>query len=216
MSKKRKDGRPLQVEHDVYPRPDPRYEGAKIGLTWKDSRPDYPSFPKAPVAAPNVVIVLLDDAGYGVASAYGGLVRTPTAEKIAREGLQYCQFHTTAICAPTRAALLTGRNAHSVSQGIVAENATGYPGYAGIIPRSTAFISEILSPTGLGTACGGRTTTFRTTPPVRPALSTIGRYNVASIIFTVFSEARPTTSIPLSSVEIRTWIPPSVQRKATT
>ncbi len=156
MSKKRKDGRPLQVEHDVYPRPDPRYEGAKIGLTWKDSRPDYPSFPKAPVAAPNVVIVLLDDAGYGVASAYGGLVRTPTAEKIAREGLQYCQFHTTAICAPTRAALLTGRNAHSVSQGIVAENATGYPGYAGIIPRSTAFISEILSPNGYATGWWGK------------------------------------------------------------
>src|SRR5690606_31012365 len=117
----------LQVDRDVYPRPDPGFPLARIGMTWRESRPDFPPLVKAPRQAPNVVIVLLDDAGYGVASAYGGLVRTPTAERLRGLGLQYCQFHTTAICAPTRAALLTGRNAHSVSQGIVAEYATGYP-----------------------------------------------------------------------------------------
>lgn len=156
MAERRQDGRPLRVKRDVYPRPDYRFPRARIGMTWRESRPDYPRFRKAPAGAPNVVVVLLDDAGYGVSSAYGGLVRTPTAERLAREGLQYCQFHTTAICAPTRAALLTGRNAHSVSQGIVAEFATGYPGYAGIIPRSTALISEILSANGYATGWWGK------------------------------------------------------------
>jgi len=149
-------GFPKRVRHEVYPRPDHRFSNARIGTTWRDSRPDPPRMPKAPPGAPNIVIVLLDDAGYGVASAYGGLVRTPTAERLCAVGLQYCQFHTTAICAPTRAALLTGRNAHSVSQGIVAEMATGYPGYAGVIPRSTAFIAEILKPNGYATGWWGK------------------------------------------------------------
>jgi arylsulfatase len=157
MAKKNEQsGFPTVVDESTYPKPPHRFEQARIGMTWESSRPDYPPMPRAPGHAPNVVIVLLDDAGYGVASAYGGLVRTPTAEKIAQQGLQYCQFHTTAICAPTRAALLTGRNAHSVSQGIVAEYATGYPGYTGIIPRSTALLSEILSPNGYATGWWGK------------------------------------------------------------
>src|SRR4051812_15855259 len=118
----------------VYPRPQHRFRNAKVGMTYTDSEPDYPELVKAPPAAPNIVIVLLDDAGYGVASAYGGLVRSPVAERLCQQGLQYCQFHTTALCAPTRASLLTGRNHHSVSSGVVAEMATGYPGYSGIIP----------------------------------------------------------------------------------
>jgi len=150
------DDLPKSVTSEFYPRPDHRFSKAKIGMTWKESSPDQPTMPRPPPRAPNIVIVLLDDAGYGVASAYGGLVRTPTVEKLCREGLQYCQFHTTAICAPTRASLLTGRNHHSVSQGIVAEYATGFPGYAGVIPKSTAFISEILSPNGYATGWWGK------------------------------------------------------------
>ncbi len=152
----RKTDLPPRVQRNVYPAPGHRFSRAKIGRTWKDSTPDYPPMQQAPPGAPNVVVVLLDDAGYGVASAYGGLVRTPTAEKLAAAGLQYCQFHTTALCAPTRAALLTGRNHHSVSQGVVAEMATGFPGYAGIIPRSTAFVSEILSQNGYATGWWGK------------------------------------------------------------
>lgn len=125
-------------------------------MTIDDSEADYPELAKAPPGAPNIVIVLLDDAGYGVSSAFGGLVRTPVVEDLARRGLQYCQFHTTALCAPTRASLLTGRNHHSVSSGVVAEMATGFPGYAGIIPKSCGFISEILSHHGYATGWWGK------------------------------------------------------------
>jgi len=125
-------------------------------MTMTDSEPDYPELVSAPPSAPNIVIVLLDDAGYGVSSAFGGLVRTPAAERLCRDGLQYCQFHTTALCAPTRASLLTGRNHHSVSSGVVAEMATGFPGYAGIIPKSCGFISEILSHHGYATGWWGK------------------------------------------------------------
>jgi arylsulfatase A-like enzyme len=150
------DGFPKHVEREVYPRPEHRFAGAKIGLTHEDSRPDYPAPHQAPPHAPNVMIVLLDDAGWAVSSAYGGLCRTPTAERLAREGLQYCAFHTTALCAPTRAALLTGRNHHSAATGVVAEMATGYPGYSGMIPRSCAMISELLSQNGWATGWWGK------------------------------------------------------------
>ena len=152
----RKTDLPPRVHRNVYPAPAHRFSGAKIGRTWQESKADYPPMQKAPPGAPNVVVVLLDDTGFGVPSAFGGLVRTPTAEKIAAQGLQFCQFHTTALCAPTRAALLTGRNHHSVSQGVVAEMATGFPGYAGIIPRSTAYVTEILSANGYATGWWGK------------------------------------------------------------
>jgi arylsulfatase A-like enzyme len=142
--------------HEVYPRPEHRFPQAKIGMTYQESTPDFPRMHEAPAGAPNVVIVLLDDVGYAWPSTYGGLVRTPTADRIAKLGLTYCQFHTTALCAPTRAALLTGRNHHTVSTGVVAEMATGYPGYSGILPRSCATIAELLSPNGYATAWFGK------------------------------------------------------------
>src|SRR4051794_23942904 len=126
MSKKPKSSR-----REVYPKPEHRFSNARIGLTYHDSKPDFPKLDKAPANAPNVVVVLLDDVGYAWPSAYGGLVRMPTADRLARIGLSYCQFHTTGLCAPTRAALLTGRNHHSVSTGVVQEMATGFPGYVG-------------------------------------------------------------------------------------
>jgi arylsulfatase A-like enzyme len=84
----------------------------------------------------------------------------PVAERLARQGLTYCQFHTTGLCAPTRAALLTGRNHHSASTGIVQEMATGFPGYCGILPRSCATIAEILSPNGYATGWWGKKRPF--------------------------------------------------------
>jgi arylsulfatase A-like enzyme len=140
----------------VLPTPAHRFAGAKIGMTYTDSTADYPEPVRAPPSAPNIVIVLLDDAGYGVSSAFGGLIRAPVVESLCERGLQYCQFHTTALCAPTRASLLTGRNHHSVSSGVVAEMATGFPGYAGIIPKSCGFISEILSHHGYATGWWGK------------------------------------------------------------
>ncbi len=153
MARKNRSQRPIGT---VYPRPEHRFRDAKVGMTYTDSEPDYPELAKAPPSSPNIVIVLLDDAGYGVASAYGGLVRSPATEQLCLRGLQYCQFHTAALCAPTRASLLTGRNHHSVSSGVVAEMATGYPGYSGIIPKSCAFISEILSHNGYATGWWGK------------------------------------------------------------
>lgn len=148
--------KPKSIRREVYPRPEHRFEDAKIGMTYRESKPDYPKPEEAPPHAPNVVVVLLDDVGYSWPSAYGGLVRMPTAERLGRDGLTYCQFHTTGLCAPTRAALLTGRNHHSVSTGIVQEMATGYPGYCGIIPRSCATITQILGPNGYATGWWGK------------------------------------------------------------
>jgi len=144
------------VRREVYPKPEHRFSNAKIGMTYHESQPDFPPLDKAPPHFPNIVLVLLDDVGYGWPSACGGLVRMPTAERLAHNGLTYCQFHTTGLCAPTRAALLTGRNHHSVSTGIVQEMATGYPGYCGILPRSCATLAQILSPNGYATGWWGK------------------------------------------------------------
>lgn len=152
----RKPRFPLRVDHTVYPRPEYRFPKARIGLTYKDSRADYPPLRSAPEKAPNILLVLLDDVGYGWSSAFGGLVDMPVAERLARGGLKYCQFHTTALCSPTRAALLTGRNHHSVSSGNIGEVATGFPGYTGIIPKSCCTIAEVLRENGYATGWWGK------------------------------------------------------------
>lgn len=147
---------PKRVVHNVYPPPEHRFRDAKIGMTYKDSKPDFPRSPTAPEGAPNVLLVLLDDVGYGWSSAFGGLVDMPVAERLARGGLKYCQFHTTALCSPSRAALLTGRNHHSVSSGNIGELATGFPGYTGIIPKSCATVAELLGQNGYATGWWGK------------------------------------------------------------
>src|SRR5262245_43788801 len=124
---------PVKVNESVYPPPEYRYPNAKIGVTYKDSTPDFPPTRSAPEGAPNVLLVLVDDVGFGFPSVTGGLIKTPTAERLAARGLTYSCFNTTALCSPTRAALLTGRNHHSVATGVIQEMATGYPGYSGII-----------------------------------------------------------------------------------
>src|SRR5262249_34668450 len=129
------------------PRPDPAFTG-KIGETIKNSTPNYPQPVKAPKGAPNVLLILLDDVGFGMCSTFGGPVPPPPMDKLARNGLSYTHFHTTALCSPTRAALLTGRNHHSCGTGVIIEMGTGYPGYTGIIPRSTAVVAETLRDNG--------------------------------------------------------------------
>ncbi|HEY7313745.1 MAG TPA: arylsulfatase [Gemmataceae bacterium] len=137
------------------PKPDPQFKG-KIGETYKDSTPSYPQPVKAPKGAPNVLLVLLDDVGFGMCSTFGGPVPTPNMDKLANNGLKYTHFHTTALCSPTRAALLTGRNHHSVGTGVIIECGTGYPGYTGIIPRSAALVPEMLRGNGYATAMFGK------------------------------------------------------------
>jgi arylsulfatase A-like enzyme len=111
---------------------------------------------RPPAGAPNVLVVLLDDLGFGVAGAFGGPVRTPTADRLAANGLRYTRFHTTALCAPTRAALLTGRNHHSVGMGAVTELATAAPGYSSVRPKSAAPLAEVLRLNGYSTAQFGK------------------------------------------------------------
>ena len=147
---------PIAVDRDTYPRPEWRYPNGRIGATYADSVADFPPPVNAPASAPNVLLVLLDDVGFGWSSAFGGLVRMPTAERIAAEGLKYNQFHTTALCSPTRAALLTGRNHHTAHTGNIGELATGFPGYDGIIPKSCGTVAKVLSDNGYATAWFGK------------------------------------------------------------
>src|SRR5262245_19120939 len=128
---------------EVLPQPEPPFKGV-IGRTYKDSTPDKIPIIKAPEGAPNVLIVLIDDSGFGQWGTFGGQIPTPNLDRLARSGLRYARFHTTALCSPTRAALLTGRNHHSVGAGVITEIGSGYPGYSGQIPKSTAMVSEIL------------------------------------------------------------------------
>jgi arylsulfatase A-like enzyme len=130
--------------------------GGFIGKTYADSEPAFPKQVAAPANAPNVMIFLTDDVGFGAASAFGGLVPTPNLDRLANQGLRYNRFHTTAMCSPTRAALLTGRNHHAVGNGIVANLTTGFPGYWSEMPRSAASVAEILRLNGYNTAMFGK------------------------------------------------------------
>lgn len=118
--------------------------GGQIGKTYAESKEWWPEPKQAPKGAPNVVVLLIDDAGYGTSSAFGGLMQTPTIDKLANDGLRFTNFHTTAISSPTRAALLTGRNSHSVGMGLFPVTSAGFPGYNGVLPDDKATIAEIL------------------------------------------------------------------------
>ena len=111
---------------------------------------------KAPAGAPNIVIILIDDLGFGASETFGGPIPTPTLERLARQGLRYNNFHTTALCSPTRAALKTGRNHHTVNMGSITETATAFPGNTGQIPDATASVAEMLRLNGYSTAAFGK------------------------------------------------------------
>jgi arylsulfatase A-like enzyme len=117
---------------------------------------------KAPAGAPNVLLVLIDDMGFGVSEAFGGPVTTPTMEKLAANGLRYNRFHTTALCSPTRVALLTGYNHHSNNMGCIAEAATTFPGNTGVRPQTITPMAEVLRQNGYNTAAFGK---YHETPP---------------------------------------------------
>lgn len=140
---------------EVLPKPDPPFKG-KIGRTYKESQPDKIPITRAPAGAPNVLVVLIDDCGYGQWGTFGGQIPTPNLDRLANMGLRYTRFHTTALSSPTRAALLTGRNHHSVGTGVITEMGTGYPGYSGLPPKSAAMVSEILRQNGYSTAFIGK------------------------------------------------------------
>ena len=130
--------------------------GGSIGKTFVDSTPSWPDLDVAAPGSPNVVVVLLDDVGFAQFGCYGSDIRTPTFDALAATGLRYSNFHTTALCSPTRAALLTGRNHHTVGMGRVAEIASGFPGYNAEMSHEDGMISEILVRNGYSTFAVGK------------------------------------------------------------
>src|SRR5215217_9133660 len=146
-----------EVQREILPLPDRPF----TGLITHDTKDPDASFPpieplRPPKGAPNVLVVLLDDVGFGASSAFGGPCSTPTAERLAENGLKYNRFHTTALCSPTRQALLTGRNHHSVGMGGITEIATSAPGYNSIRPNTAAPLAETLKLNGYSTAQFGK------------------------------------------------------------
>lgn len=160
-----------KVDGQQLPKPDPVFRG-NIGQTYQDSTPSYPLPVTAPKGSPNVLLILLDDVGFGMCSTFGGPVPTPNMDKLAHQGLKYTRFHTTALCSPTRAALLAGRNHHTCATGVIIEMGTGYPGYTGEIPKSCGLVSEILRDNGYATGMFGK---WHNTP--EPAISPAGPFD---------------------------------------
>ncbi|WP_330443839.1 arylsulfatase [Flavobacterium sp. C4GT6] len=153
--KKENDTQNEDREGSVLPRPNPEFKG-KIGETFETSTPDFPQPYKAKEGAPNIVIILLDDIGFGQPSVNGGLINTPVMDSLKNIGLYYNRFHTTGICSPTRAALLTGRNHHQSGNGTITELSTGYPGYNSMWGKDLAAIPEVLSQYGYSTSAYGK------------------------------------------------------------
>jgi len=138
------------------PRPDFHFTG-QVGRNFQDSDPaQFPQPVQAPANAPNIVLILLDDVGFGQFSTFGGGVPSPTMDRLAAEGLRYNHFHTTALCSPTRAALITGRNHHSTSFAGITEAATGFDGYCCVLPRNCGTVGEVLRQNGYMTAWIGK------------------------------------------------------------
>ena len=142
-------------QRTVLPIPARPFAGT-MGLGPKESVPSFPAKVEAPIGAPNVLLILMDDIGFGETSTFGGPVPTPTLDKLAASGLRYNRFHTTAVCSPTRAALITGRNHHSAHTGAVTEMATGYPGYDTLLGKDMATIGAMLTLNGYNTAWFGK------------------------------------------------------------
>jgi arylsulfatase A-like enzyme len=130
--------------------------GGTINLDATTSKPYWPPTVVPPAGAPNILLIMTDDAGYGVSGTFGGVVPTPAMDRVANAGLRYTQFHSTALCSPTRAALITGRNHHSVGFGVITEQSTGYPGYDSVIGPENATVGEVLKENGFSTSWFGK------------------------------------------------------------
>jgi arylsulfatase len=143
------------VPNTQLPPPDPRFGGViKDGAL--QSKPWWAPRVVPPKGAPNVLLIITDDAGFGVPSTFGGVIPTPTMDRLAKEGLRYNRMFSTALCSPTRAALITGRNHHSAGFGVVSEQSTGFPGYNSIIAKDKATIGRVLLDNGYATAWFGK------------------------------------------------------------
>lgn len=155
------------LEGKQLPPPPPKFGGV-IHESATDSKTWWPPRVVPPKGAPNVLLIMTDDQGYGVNGTFGGVIPTPSLDRIAESGLRYTQFHSTALCSPTRAALITGRNHHAVGFGVISELSTGYPGYDSIIGPQNATIGTILQDNGYATSWFGKN---HNTPPFQYGVS---------------------------------------------
>ena len=145
----------MTIDGKVIPPPPPKFGGV-INSDAKDSKPYWPPRITPPKGAPNVLLIMTDDQGYGVSGTFGGVVPTPAMDRVAKAGLRYTQMHSTALCSPTRAALITGRNHHSVGFGVIGEMSTGFPGYDSVIGPENATVGNILRASGYATSWFGK------------------------------------------------------------
>ena len=143
------------IDGKQLPAPDPKFGGV-IKNDALQSKAWWPPRIVPPKGAPNVLLIITDDAGFGVPSTFGGVIPTPAMDRVAKNGLRYNNIHSTALCSPTRAALITGRNHHSVGFGVISEQSTGFPGYNSIIPEDKATIGRILLDNGYATSWFGK------------------------------------------------------------
>ncbi|MCC8946563.1 arylsulfatase [Bradyrhizobium sp. Arg62] len=143
------------IDGRYLPPPPQKFDG-QINLNALQSQPGWPARVVPPKGAPNVLLIMTDDVGFGAPSTFGGVIPTPALDRIAANGLRYNNFHSTALCSPTRAALITGRNHHSVGFGVISEIATGYPGYNSVIGKDSATIGRILQENGYRTSWFGK------------------------------------------------------------
>src|SRR5436190_7934160 len=148
-------GATTTIDGRYLPPPPQPFKG-EINPNAADSKPYWPALVVPPKGAPNVLLIMTDDVGFSAPSTFGGLIPTPALDRVAQMGLRYTRFHTTALCSPTRAALLTGRNHHSAGTGVITEIGDAYPGYSGQIPKSAGMFAEVLRQGGYSTAFIGK------------------------------------------------------------
>jgi arylsulfatase A-like enzyme len=143
------------IDGRYLPAPPPKF-GGEINVNAAQSKPYWPARVVPPKGAPNILLITTDDVGFGAPSTFGGVIPTPALDRVANAGLRYTNFHSTSLCSPTRAALITGRNHHSVGFGVITEQSTGFPGYNSIIEKNSATIGRILLDNGYRTAWYGK------------------------------------------------------------
>ena len=166
-----------------------------------------------PKGAPNILLIMTDDVGFAAPSTFGGVIPTPALDRIAANGLRYTNFHSTSLCSPTRAALITGRNHHSVGFGVISEAASGFPGYNSVIGKDSATIGRILLENGYRTSWFGKDHNTPTWTRARPARSTSGRPAWASNISTASSAATRASGSRICSATPRRSTPMSGSRE---
>ena len=197
------------IDGKQLPPPPPKFGGV-IKETAKDSKPYWPPRVVPPKGAPNVLLIMTDDQGYGVSGTFGGVIPTPAMDRIAKAGLRYTQFHSTALCSPTRAALITGRNHHSVGFGVIGEMSTGYPGYDSVIGPESATVGTILRDNGYATSWFGKN---HNTPDLsvqrgRTLRPVAGRHGLPVLLRVHGRRDRPVDAVPLPRTrrQIFPWI----------